>query len=99
MPSVLRYNDGMIRVQVQFTEAQAAALRKMAAEQGRSIADLVRESVDALIAKGQRRYTPEQVQDMLAFAGAFSSGEPGSNVAVEHDQYLDEIYGDFLNRK
>lgn len=98
MPSQSRYNDGMIRMQVQFTEEQAAALRKMAAESGRSIADLVRESVDALVEKGRKRYTPEQIERALAFAGAFSSGEP-NNVAVEHDKYLDEIYGDFLDRK
>jgi hypothetical protein len=99
MPSHSCDNDGMVRMQVQFTEEQAAALRKMAAQRGRSIADLVREGVDELIARGQRRYTPEQVERMLAFAGGASSGQPGSNVAVEHDKYLDEIYGDFLERR
>jgi hypothetical protein len=89
----------MVRMQVQFTEDQVAALRKMAAERGRSIADLVRESVDAFVEKGRRRYTPEQIERALAFGGGASSGRPGSNIAREHDRYLDEIYGDFLERR
>ena len=89
----------MIRMQVQLTEEQVAQLKKIAKDSDRSISDVVREGVDELIAKKQRRYTPEQVEQLLSFAGAFSSGEPGSNVAVEHDKYLDEIYGDFLERK
>ena len=89
----------MVRMQVQLTEEQVAQLKKIAKDSDRSISDVVREGVDELIAKKQRRYTPEQVEQLLSFAGAFSSGEPGSNVAVEHDKYLDEIYGDFLERK
>ena len=81
------------------TEEQVAQLKKIAKDSDRSISDVVREGVDELITKKQRRYTPEQVEQLLSFAGAFSSGEPGSNVAVEHDKYLDEIYGDFLERK
>lgn len=39
----------MIRTQVQLTEIQARTLRAMAAEQNKSVAELIRQSVDDLI--------------------------------------------------
>ena len=88
----------MIRMQVQLTEEQVAQLKKIANDSDRSISDVVREGVDELLTKKRKRYTPEQIQAAMQFAGGFSSGEP-NNVAVEHDKYLDEIYGDFLGRR
>jgi Arc/MetJ-type ribon-helix-helix transcriptional regulator len=99
MPSCFCYNDGMVRMQVQFTEEQLAQLKKIAKDSDRSISDVVRESVDELITKKRQRYTPEQIEAAMRFAGGGSSGQPGSNIAREHDRYLDEIYGDFLHRR
>ncbi len=39
------YHDAMVRTQVQLVEEQVAALRRISAETGRSMADLVREGV------------------------------------------------------
>ncbi|MBI3693717.1 MAG: ribbon-helix-helix domain-containing protein [Acidobacteria bacterium] len=48
----------MIRTQVQLTEPQLQALRQLSAQTGKSIADLVRQSVE-LYLRAQRRPTRE----------------------------------------
>lgn len=85
----------MVRTQIQLTEAQASALKKLAAEEGRSMADLVRESVRDLL---RRRRVPERsrgekIERALAVLGKFRSGF--SDLARNHDRYLDEAYGDW----
>ena len=39
----------MIRTQIQLTEEQAQRLKTLAAEQGKSVAELIRQSVDETI--------------------------------------------------
>ena len=75
----------MQRVQIQFTVAQAEALRRQAAASDRSIAAVVREAVDAWIASGERR---QRVDRALAAIGGFHSGL--GDLAENHDRYLDE---------
>lgn len=78
----------MIRTQVQLYGMQAEALRYMARERGVSVAELVRQAVDAFIREAQRQ---EQYQRALSVMGKFSSGLP--DVSERHDDYLAE---DFL---
>lgn len=86
----------MIRTQVQLTDQQARALRERANETNRSLAALIREAVDRLLA--------EDVEDVrweraLAIVEAPPAGyEPDSarDVAREHDRYLAEAYADGL---
>jgi hypothetical protein len=80
----------MIRTQVQFTEEQARALREIAAAEGRSMADVVRDAVDALL-RGRRHIDREALKRRcLASLGRFRSGTPG--LAIEHDRYLDDAF-------
>jgi hypothetical protein len=82
----------MVRMQAQFTEAQARALRELAATRGVSIAALVREGVELLLAGRREPSWEERVRRAKEAAGMFASS--GGDVAVRHDDYLDEIYGD-----
>lgn len=78
----------MIRTQIQLTEEQAAALKSIAAEQGSSVAALVRESVDAFI-KNTGAVTPEErKRRALSIVGRYSSGI--RDLGREHDRYLAE---------
>jgi ABC-type transporter Mla subunit MlaD len=75
----------MHRVQIQFTAAQAEALRRQAAASDRSIAAVVREAVDAWTASDERR---QRVDRALAAIGGFHSGL--GDLAENHDRYLEE---------
>ncbi|MFA5787856.1 MAG: CopG family transcriptional regulator [Actinomycetota bacterium] len=81
----------MIRTQVQFTEEQAKAVRRLAAEQGVSVAELVREAVDKLTGSLPHGGTEDRKKRALAAVGKFASGR--GDVSKEHDRYLDEAYG------
>ena len=78
----------MIRMQIQLTDAQAAALRRRANARRMSMAAVVREAVERELATGGE----EQVAwaRALAAVGRYR-GDP-ANVSVEHDAYLDEAY-------
>jgi len=81
----------MIRTQVQLTEQQASSLRRIAAETGRSVADLVREGVDLYLDATKGPPREELVRRALSAIGKYSSGL--KDVSVNHDRYLAE---DFL---
>jgi predicted DNA-binding protein len=72
----------MIRTQIQLTEEQAQELKKLAAAQNRSIADLVRDGVDRVLEStgGSRR------ERMLRAASAFGRFRSGTtDLAARHD--------------
>lgn len=77
----------MERTQVSLTTAQMAALRDRAREQGRSIAALVRQAVDALLDTSQHE---DHIERSLAAVGRFRSRP--DNVAKNHDQFLEEAF-------
>jgi predicted DNA-binding protein len=80
----------MIRTQIQLTEEQAARLKVAAARRGVSVAELIRESVEALLAHSDER-TPEDLYRRAArAAGKHRSG--AHEVSVRHDEYLSEGY-------
>ena len=81
----------MVRTQIQLTESQARALRALAAAEGRSMADIIRESVEALLADRGMRDRAEVTRRALAAVGAFHSG--AGDLAAEHDRYLTEAFG------
>jgi len=80
----------MVRMQAQLTARQLAALREIATERGVSVAALIREGVDAVIERRAKPSREELVRRALAVAGKYSSGVP--DLAVNHDEYLDEGY-------
>jgi len=82
----------MIRTQIQLTEQQSARLKAAAARRGVSVAELIRQSVDALFARGLDR-SPEDLYGRAArAAGRFRSG--AHDVSVKHDEYLSEAYSE-----
>jgi ribbon-helix-helix CopG family protein len=79
----------MIRTQIQLDEAKAEALKRKATERGVSMAALIREAVDTLLAQDDREAIRRRA---LSVAGKFHSEGP-TDVSEEHDRYLAE---DFL---
>ena len=81
----------MVRMQIQFTEEQARALKRAAAERQVSVAALAREAVDRLLVENGDTTSEEARAAALAIMGKFESDR--SDVARNHDRYLAEIYG------
>ena len=91
MMSVLRYHDGMIRMQIQFTEDQAHALREVARDEGCSIAAVVRKAVSRSLATPRDADRTERIRRARASMGKFRSGL--TDLAENHDRYLEEDFG------
>ncbi len=77
----------MVRTQIQLTERQARELKKRAAEQGVSMATLIRDAVDAMLEADQVRARRRRA---IEAAGGFHSGR--SDISEEHDRYLAEDF-------
>ena len=82
----------MIRTQIQLTEEQAHALKQLAIQQGKSMAELIRESVVGLIRSTGSIDLAERRRRAIAAAGLYRSGVP--DLGTEHDRYLAEAYGE-----
>jgi predicted nucleotidyltransferase len=80
--------------QVQLTDEQARKLAKLAEEEGVSVVELIKRSIDLYVQEHEMIGTAEQRRRALAIAGRYNSGL--SDVSEKHDEYLAEIYGDFL---
>ena len=79
----------MHRTQIQLTTQQLEALRALSATEHRSVAELVRESVDQYV----ERASPNRIELMkraLEVAGKFSSGY--TDISARHDDYLAEDF-------
>jgi hypothetical protein len=81
----------MIRTQIQLTEQQALELRRLAKAERVSMAHLIRDSVDRLIAEKSSTRSEEVKRRALSAIGSLKSGVP--DLASNHDKYLAEIYG------
>lgn len=77
----------MVRTQIQLTEEQARALKELAAQQGISMAELIRKAVERIL---KEREENEKWQRALGLIGRYHSGH--SDISVEHDKYLAEDY-------
>lgn len=80
----------MVRTQILLTEEQALALRELAAEEGKSMAELIRISVDALLRSRPLLDAEERKRRALSVIGRYTSGI--NDLALEHDRYLEESY-------
>ncbi len=81
----------MVRTQIQLTEQQAAMLKEVAARRGISMAELIRQSIDHLLAGKDERSREELRRRAAAVAGKFRSDR--GDVALRHDEYLAEGFG------
>ncbi len=91
----------MVRIMVQLTEEQLKALKELAKARKTAVAKLVRESVDQYIVSAPKELTYEEKrQRALEFIRQLKEGEiqyhdieGKTDVSVNHDKYLAEIYG------
>lgn len=81
----------MVRTQIQLTEEQAQELRELAHQNDVPMAELIRRAIDDLLAKTGRVPMSERRRRIMAIAGKYDSGL--TDVSERHDDYLDEIYG------
>lgn len=72
------------------TDAQARALKRLAADRGVPVASLIRESVDLLVRTAGTVDEGEQRRRAIAAAGRFRSGR--QDLASDHDSYLPDAY-------
>ena len=80
----------MVRTQIQLTEEQARAVRQLAQREGRSMAEIVRESLDARLRTSGVADRKELRRRALAVVGRFRSGVP--DLGQNHDQYATESF-------
>lgn len=91
----------MVRIMVQLTEEQLKALKEMAKARKTPVAKLVRESVAQYIVTAPKELTYEEKrQRALDFIQQIKDGkfqahdiEGKTDVSINHDEYLAEIYG------
>lgn len=84
----------MVRMQVQLTETQVAAVRRSAEKQGVSQAEVIRRALDAFLAKPlltDRAALRERARTAI---GAVHGGP--SDVSSRHDYYLAESAYDWV---
>lgn len=81
----------MIRTQVQLTQDQLRRLRKLAVEEGVSVAEMVRRSVDRALGEGtpSRRQLYERAAQLI---GTFADREQATDLSSGHDRYLEDAY-------
>jgi hypothetical protein len=75
----------MKKLQVQLTEAQVQDLKKLADESGTSVAELVRQAVDAWL-RAAVADREERKRRALAITGRFSSAH--HDLSTAHDDHL-----------
>jgi Arc/MetJ-type ribon-helix-helix transcriptional regulator len=80
----------MVRTQVQLTEEQVRQLKRLGAQNNKSLADLVRQSVELYLAHEERTGKARRIQRGLEAVGKFSSGT--ADGSSEHDRYLADAY-------
>ena len=77
----------MVRMQIQFTEAEAEALRRAAAQRHLSISAVVREAVDERLDHPLAQPSLEERKARAkAACGRFRSGL--SDISARHDEYF-----------
>ncbi|MGH2467133.1 MAG: CopG family transcriptional regulator [Candidatus Limnocylindrales bacterium] len=81
----------MERTQISLEAEQADRLRRLARQQGTSMAHLIREAVEQVYGPDAEGSTEAAWARARRAIGSGHSGR--GDVAREHDRYLDEIYG------
>ena len=76
----------MIRTQIQLTKEQARALRQRASDEGRSMANLVRDGIDRLLGDQGEQNKEDVKRRSIDALGRFRSGM--TDLGSAHDRYL-----------
>ena len=77
----------MIRTQNQITPEQARALKQLAAREGKSVAEVIRISLDSMLRAGGIKDYQVLRHKAIAAAGKLNGPE---NLAANHDDFLAE---------
>lgn len=80
----------MIRTQIQLTEEQSEALKKISSNEGRSVAELVRSGIDQVIRSYGVVSSEELRRRALSVVGKFNIND--ENLSADHDRYASEAY-------
>lgn len=80
----------MVRTQIRLTDEQFRSLEALAREGGRSVADLVRQSVDEYLARRPTADRAELIRRARGLVGRYRSGVP--DLAEDHDRHLDDAF-------
>jgi len=80
----------MIRTQIQLTEEQVKAIKKMAVSRRVSGAELIRRAVDVMIKSGTAADPEERRKRAIEIVGKFRSGK--RDVSRKHDKYLADAF-------
>ena len=80
----------MIRTQIQLTEKQSKALKRLSAKRDVSVAELIRQGIDFYLRSCGTISQEERRQRAIKAAGQFRSGQ--ANLSEKHDAYLAEVY-------
>lgn len=81
----------MVRTQIQLTEEQVKALKKIALSRHLSIAEIIRQAVDTVIRTNTMVGIEERRKRAIGIVGRFSSGK--RDISRKHDTYLAEAFG------
>jgi hypothetical protein len=80
----------MVRTQIQLSPEQAAVIKRLASERGVSMAEIIRQSIDAFVANVHRP-TPEELRRRARGIAGMIPESP-TDISVRHDDYLAEAY-------
>ena len=80
----------MVRTQIQLSEKQVIALKKLAAKRQESIASIIRQGVEIVLQSHPELNSTEKRNRAIAAAGRFHARE--KDLATHHDKYLAEGY-------
>ena len=78
----------MVRTQIQLTEQQYEALKRLSRSMKVSMAELIRQGVDRILKSSAYVSDEERSERALAIAGRFHSGK--SDISRKHDKYVAE---------
>ncbi len=84
------WGENMIRTQIQLTETQARTIRKVAMDQGTSMAEIIRRAIENMVQRSPKVSSQERVKRAIEIVGKFRSGK--RNVSQKHDEYLAQAY-------
>jgi len=80
----------MVRTQIQLPEQQVTLLKRLAAQQHVSMAELIRRAVDLFTLSPDATNIMERRKRAIAAVGRFHSGR--GDLASRHDDYLAEAF-------
>ncbi len=82
----------MIRTQVRLTPGQVRALRCLAKRQGKSVAELIRLSIDAMLRENEAFDLKARREKAIAAAGKLRCGF--EDLSIRHDHYFAETFAE-----